>query len=82
MGLIPANIVIRKELHLLCDPLFSATLNEDWPIINNELDLLDWLHDIHNYNGQNLKHISDMTFQPILRATKREISVAASPNSQ
>jgi hypothetical protein len=50
-GLIPASLVFGRELWLQCDLLSGATptLEKERPTIDHAADLVDNLHDIHNY---------------------------------
>jgi hypothetical protein len=70
MGLTPPNLVFRRELHLPCDLLFGAPPDMERPSINHAADLMDQLHDVHDYPRQHLK-LATMTAWPTARATKR-----------
>jgi hypothetical protein len=54
-----ASLVFRRELRLPCDLLFGAPPNKEWPTNEHEVNLVDHLHDIHNYGRQHLKLASD-----------------------
>jgi hypothetical protein len=58
-GLTPANLVFRRELRLPGDLLFGAPPDKEQPTINHAADLVDWLHNIHNYARQHLKLASE-----------------------
>jgi hypothetical protein len=49
MGLAPASLVFRRELRLPCDLLFGAPPDKEQPTIDHVADLVENLHDIHNY---------------------------------
>jgi hypothetical protein len=49
MGLIPASLVFGRELRLPCDLLFWAPPDKERPTIDHGANLVDHLHDIHNY---------------------------------
>jgi hypothetical protein len=55
-GLTPASLVFGRELRLHCDLLFGAPRQGTTP---NAANLVDHLHDIHNYARQHLKLASD-----------------------
>jgi hypothetical protein len=55
MGLKPASLVLGRELWLLCDLLFGAPQDKERPTTDHAADLVDHLHDIHNYARQHLK---------------------------
>jgi hypothetical protein len=59
MGLTPASIVFRRELRLPCDPLSGAPTDKELPTIDHGANLLEHLHDIHNYAHKHLKLASD-----------------------
>jgi transposase InsO family protein len=48
-GLTPARLVLRRELRLPCDLLFGAPPGKERPTTDHAADLVDHLHDIHNY---------------------------------
>jgi hypothetical protein len=58
-GLTPANLVFGRELRLPSDLLFGAPPDKELPTINHAADLVDRLHDIHNYARKHLKLASD-----------------------
>jgi hypothetical protein len=58
-GLTPAKLLFREELRLPYDLLFGASPDEKWPTIHHAADIVDRLHDIHNYTPQHLKPPSD-----------------------
>jgi hypothetical protein len=58
-GLTLANLVFRRELWLPCNLLFGAPPKNEWPTIDHVANLVDHLHDIHNYACQHLKLASD-----------------------
>jgi hypothetical protein len=51
--------VFERELRLPCDLLFGAPPDKKRPTIDHATDLVDRLHDIHNYANQHLKLVSD-----------------------
>ncbi|PNF24989.1 hypothetical protein B7P43_G08361 [Cryptotermes secundus] len=58
-GLTPAGLVFGRELRLPCDLLFGAPPDKEQPNTDYAADLVDNLHDIHNYARKNLKLASD-----------------------
>jgi hypothetical protein len=48
-GLTPANLVSGRDVCLSCDLLFGAPPNKEQPSTDQSVDLMDWLHVIHNY---------------------------------
>jgi transposase InsO family protein len=54
-GLTPARLVFGRELQLPCHLLFRAPPDEERPTTNHSADLVDHVHDIHNYVRQHLK---------------------------
>jgi hypothetical protein len=58
-GLTPASLVFGRELRLLCDLLFGVHPDKERTTTNYAADLVDHLHDIHNYDRQHLKLASD-----------------------
>jgi hypothetical protein len=55
----PANLVFGSELRLPCDLLFGTPPDKDIPTLDHAENLVDHLHDIHNYGRQHLKLDSD-----------------------
>jgi hypothetical protein len=51
--------MFRRELRLPGDLLFGAPPDKEQPTINHAADLVDWLHNIHDYAHQHLKLASD-----------------------
>jgi hypothetical protein len=47
--LTPANLLFQRELHLPCDLLSGEPPYREQPTINHTTDLVDQLHNIHNY---------------------------------
>jgi hypothetical protein len=58
-GLTPASLVFGRELRLPCDLLFGAPPDKERPTTDYAADLVDHLHDTHNYALQHLKLSSD-----------------------
>jgi hypothetical protein len=58
-GLTPARLVFGRELRLPYDLLFGAPPDKERPTTDHAADLVDHLHDIHNYARQHLKLASD-----------------------
>jgi hypothetical protein len=58
-GLTPASLVFGPELRLLCNLLFGVPRDKERPTTNSAADLVDHLHDIHQYACQHLKLASD-----------------------
>jgi transposase InsO family protein len=58
-GLTPANLVFGRELRLPSDLLFGAPPDKEHPTIDHAADLVDRLHNIHNYARKHLKLASD-----------------------
>jgi hypothetical protein len=58
-GFTPARLVFGRELRLPCDLVFGTLPDKERPTTDHEADLLDLLHDIHNYARQLLKLASD-----------------------
>jgi hypothetical protein len=54
-GWIPASLVFGREPRLPCDLLFAAPPDKERPSINHAANIVDHLHDIHNYARQHLK---------------------------
>jgi hypothetical protein len=48
-----------RELRLPCDLLFGVPPDKELPTTDYATDLVDYLHDIHNYARQHLKLASD-----------------------
>jgi hypothetical protein len=59
MGLTPSNLVFGRKLHLPRHLLFTAPPNKEQPKIDHAADLVDQLHNIHDYAHQHLKLTSD-----------------------
>jgi hypothetical protein len=57
--LTPASLVFGRGTPTPCDLLFGAPPDKEWPTINHMADLVDHLHNIHNYAHQHLKLASD-----------------------
>jgi hypothetical protein len=55
----PTRLVFRQEFRLPCVLLFGALPDKERPTTNQVADLVDHLHDIHNYAPQHLKLASD-----------------------
>jgi hypothetical protein len=53
--LTPGSLVFGRELLLSCDLLFGHRQTIKRPTINHAANLVDHLHDIHNYARQHLK---------------------------
>jgi hypothetical protein len=49
-----ANLVLKIEVRLPCDPLFGAPSNKERPTIDHAADLVDRLHSNPNYACQHL----------------------------
>jgi hypothetical protein len=58
-GFIPARLVFGLELRLPCYLLFGAPPDKERPTTDHEADLVDPLHDIHNYARHHLELPSD-----------------------
>jgi hypothetical protein len=52
-------MVIRREQYLPCDLLFGASPDKEQSTSDYMPDLVDWLHDIHQYAHHHLKVASD-----------------------
>jgi hypothetical protein len=70
--------VFGRELYLPCDLLFGVPPDKEQPIINHVVELVNQLHNIHNYACQHLKLVTDqmktlMTAWPAALATGRAI---------
>ncbi|XP_023703856.1 uncharacterized protein LOC111862580 [Cryptotermes secundus] len=55
------SLVFGRELRLPCDLLFGVPPDKELPTIEYAADLVDHLHDIHNYALKHLKLASDRT---------------------
>jgi hypothetical protein len=55
MDLTPASLMFERELWLPCDLLFGVYPDKELSTIDHAADLVDHLHDIHNYVRQHLK---------------------------
>jgi hypothetical protein len=53
-GLTPASLVFGRELRLPCDLLFGVPPDKKRPTAYFAAELVDHLHDIHQYARQNL----------------------------
>jgi hypothetical protein len=53
-GLTPASLVFGREFRLPCDLLFGIPTDKERPSIDQAANLMDHLHDIHNYARQHL----------------------------
>jgi hypothetical protein len=77
-GLTPASLVFGREHRLPCDLLFGVPPSKERPTIDHAANLVDHLHDIHNYARQFLKLANDqmktrygrLTARPPTRETK------------
>jgi hypothetical protein len=85
-GFTPASLVFGRELRLPCELLFEATPDKERPTTDYAADLLDNLHDIHNYARQTSEanqrpdeHSIRKTSQ-LRRLPRGRQSVALSPN--
>jgi hypothetical protein len=58
-GLTPARLVFGRELRLSCDLLFGAPPDKERPTTDHVAELVDHLHDIHDYARRHLKLASD-----------------------
>jgi transposase InsO family protein len=58
-GLTPANLMFWRDLRLPGDLLFGAPSDKEQPTINHAADVVDWVHNIHDYARQHLKLASD-----------------------
>jgi hypothetical protein len=58
-GLTSANLVFGRELRLPSDLLFGAPPDKEQPTIDHAADLVDRLHNIHNYARKHLRLVSD-----------------------
>jgi hypothetical protein len=58
-GTTPANMVLGRELHLPCDLLFGARLDNEQSTTDYVLDLVDRQKNIHHSARQHLKVASD-----------------------
>jgi hypothetical protein len=58
-GLTPAHLVFGWELRLPCDLLFGAPPDKERLTTDHAADLVDHLHNIHNYARQHLKLASN-----------------------
>jgi hypothetical protein len=54
-----ASLVFGRELRLPCDLLFGVPPNKERPTTDYGADIVDHLHDIHNYARQHLKLAND-----------------------
>jgi hypothetical protein len=59
MGLTPACLLFGRELRLPCDLIFGATPDKKRSTIDHAAELVDHLHDIHDYARQQLNLASD-----------------------
>jgi hypothetical protein len=59
MGLTPASLVFGRELQLPGDLLFGAPPFKEQLTIEHAPNLVDHLHDIHNYAYQQMKLATD-----------------------
>jgi hypothetical protein len=60
MGLTPDKLMFGRELRLPCDLLFGVPPDKEMPTTDYATDLVDHLHDIHNYVRQQMKLASDL----------------------
>jgi hypothetical protein len=51
--------VFGREFRLPCDLLFCGPIDKKRPTIDHAANLVDHLHDTHNYDRQHLKLASD-----------------------
>ncbi|XP_033607654.1 uncharacterized protein LOC117282386 [Cryptotermes secundus] len=58
-GLTPASLVFGRELRLPCDLLFGVPPGKELPVTDYAADLVEHLHDIHDYARKHLKLASD-----------------------
>jgi hypothetical protein len=58
-GSTPGSLVFSPELRLPCDLLFGAPPDKERPTTVQAAELMDHLHNIHNYARQHLKLASD-----------------------
>jgi hypothetical protein len=58
-GMMPANLVFGRELRLPCDLLFGAPPDKEQSTTDYASDLVERLHDTHQYARRNLKVASD-----------------------
>jgi hypothetical protein len=59
MGLIPPSLVFGRELQQPSDLLLAPPPDKERPTNDHAADLVDHLHDFHNYASQHLKLASD-----------------------
>jgi hypothetical protein len=59
MELTPADLVFGRELRLPCSLLFGVPPNKERPTTDYAADLVDHLHDVHQYAHEHLKLASD-----------------------
>jgi hypothetical protein len=52
-------MVSGRKLDLPCNLLFGASPDKEQPTSDYMVDLMEWLHDIHNYDHQHLKVASN-----------------------
>jgi hypothetical protein len=58
MSLTPDNLVFGREFHLSCDLLFRAPTDKERPTTDHMVNLVDLLHNIHDYVCQHLKLVT------------------------
>jgi hypothetical protein len=58
-GMTPANIVFGRELRLPCDLLIAASAGKEQSTTDYVADLVERLHDTHNYARRHLRVASD-----------------------
>jgi hypothetical protein len=54
MSLTPAKLVFGRELRLPCDLLFGVPTDKELLTTDYATDLVDHVHDVHNYAWQHL----------------------------
>jgi hypothetical protein len=59
MGVTPASSLFGRRLWLLNNLLFGTPRVKEWPTIEHAANLVDHLHDIHNYAHKHLQLASN-----------------------
>jgi hypothetical protein len=59
MGLTPVSLVFGRELETAQQPAVCGIPDKELPTIDYPANLVNHLHDIHNYAREHLKPVSD-----------------------